>query len=181
MTILKRTKCFRMRGKKSEKHPDPLDPPRCRANNQRGRGTYANDRPPIVGTVGRESGQVRLRVVLNTTGETLEAHVHQFTHAQAIVYTDESNSYNHIIRRHATVEHGIHEYARDDDGDGIREVHCNTAEGMWTDVRNFLRPFKGVHKKYLAGYVAICELRRNLKRISPTLISALVTFHAFNS
>lgn len=146
MSILKPTKCFRMPGKKSEKHRDPLDPPRRRANNQRGRGTYANDRPPVVGTIGRESGQVRLRVVPDTTGKTLEDHVHQFTHAEAIVYTDESNSYNHILRSHATVEHGIHEYARDDDGDGIREVHCNTAEGMWTDVRNFLRPFKGVHK-----------------------------------
>ena len=57
------------------------------------------------------------------------------------------------------------------------EVHCNTAEGMWTDVRNFLRPFKGVHKKYLAGYVAISEFRRNLKRVSPAFISALVTSH----
>jgi transposase-like protein len=58
-------------------------------------------------------------------------------------------------------------------------VHCNTAEGMWTDVRNFLRPFKGVHKKHLAGYVAICEFRRNLKRVSPAFISSLVTFHTF--
>jgi transposase-like protein len=179
MGTLKQTRCFRRRGKKREKHPDPLDPPRRRANKQRGRGKYGNDRPPIVGTVGRESGQIRLRVALNTTGETLEVHVHQFTHAQAIVYTDESNGYTHIIRVHATVEHGIHEYARDDDGDGIREVHGNSAEGMWTDVRNFLRPFKGVHKKYLAGYVAICEFRRNLKRISPAFISALVTFHTF--
>ena len=69
----------------------------------------------------------------------------------------------------------------DDDGDGIREVHCNTAEGMWTDVRNFLRPFKGVHKKYLHGYVAICEFRRNLKRISPLFISALVAFHTLRT
>ena len=31
-------------------------------------------------------------------------------------------------------------WARDDDGDGIREVHCNTLEGLWTGLRNFLRP-----------------------------------------
>lgn len=168
-----------MRGKKGEKHSHPLDPPRRRANNRRGRGTYANDRPPIVGTVGRESGQVRLRVVPDTTAETLHEQVHRFTQAGASVYTDELPSYNHIIRKHATVSHGTHEYARDDNGDGVREVHCNTAEGLWTDVRNFLRPFKGVHKKYLAGYVAICEFRRNLKRISPAFIAALVTFHTF--
>jgi hypothetical protein len=41
---------------------------------------------------------------------------------------------------HATVNQSVHEEARDDDGDGMREVHGNTAEGMWTDVRNVLRP-----------------------------------------
>ena len=138
-----------MRGKKGRAHTDPADPPRIRANNRRGRGTYANDRPPIVGTIGRESGQVRLRVTHDTTGETLRNHVHRFTELDSHLYSDENASYNHLIRNHSTVCHANHEYARDDDGDGIREVHCNTVEGMWTDVRNFLRPFKGVHKKYL--------------------------------
>lgn len=168
-----------MRGKKGTPHTDPADPPRSRANNRRGRGTYANDRPPIVGTIGRQTGQVRLRVTQDTTGETLRAHVHRFTQAGSQLYTDENQSYNHVIRNHATVCHAIHEYARDDDGDGIREVHCNTVEGMWTDVRNFLRPFKGIHKKYLAGYVAMTEFKRNLKRISPDFIASLVTFHTF--
>ena len=135
-----------MRGKKGDKHLDPDDPPRRRANKRRGRGTYDNDRPPVVGTVGRETGQVRIRVRKNTTAKTLVAHVHQFTQAQASVYTDENQSYNHIIRAHSTVAHGKNEWARDDDGDGIREVHVNSTEGLWTDVRNFLRPFKGVHK-----------------------------------
>lgn len=166
-----------MRGKKGSKHLDPLDPPRRRANQQRGKGTYDNDRPPIVGTVGRASGQVRLRVVKNTTGETLVQHVHQFTLINAQSYTDESASYNHLIRPHATVCHSQKEWARDDDGDGIREVHVNTTEGMWTDVRNFLRPFKGIHKDYLSGYIAIFEFKRNLKRIGPAFIAALVSSH----
>jgi len=68
---------------------------------------------------------------------------------------------------------------RDDDGDGIREIHCNTLEGLWADVRNFLRRFKGVHKKYLAGYVAICEFWRNLKRITVAFISSRVRLHTF--
>lgn len=131
--------------------------------------------------MGRETGQVRIRVVTNTTGEILRAHVHQFTKAGSAVYTDEYQSYNHIIREHSTVNHGSYEYARDDDGDGIREVHCNTTEGLWTDVRNFLRPFKGVHKKYLRGYVALCEFKRNLKRITPDFIADLVAFHTLRT
>jgi hypothetical protein len=53
-------KCFRTRGKKGDEHFDLADPPRRRANKRRGRGTYANDRPPVLGTVGRETGQVRV-------------------------------------------------------------------------------------------------------------------------
>jgi len=168
-------RCSRMRGKKGEPHPHPDDPPRRRANKRRGRGTYANDRPPILGTVGRESQQCRLRVVMDTKGQTLRQHVHQFTQAGAEVFTDEYQSYNHILRLHATVHHGDKEWARDDDGDGIREVHCNTIEGLWTDVRNFLRRFKGVHKKYLDGYLAICEFRHNRDQISPDFIAGLVS------
>ena len=163
-----------MRGKKGEKHREPNDPPRRCANKQRGHGTYDNDRPPIVGTVGRDSGQVRLRVVLHTDGKTLEKHVARFTQAQATVNTDEWRGYNHIDRERLTVEQGVHEWARDDEGDGIREVHINTAEGMWTTTRNFLRPFRGVHKRYLSGYVAMCEHGINLKRISPAFIAAIV-------
>jgi transposase-like protein len=168
---------FQNAEKKGKLNADPEDPPRKRANKQHGHGTYDNDRPPIVGTVGRESGQVRLRVVHNTDRKTLEAHVHRFTRKDTTCYIDEWNAYNHIICEHKMVCHAEHEWAREEDGDGIREVHTNTAEGMWTDVRNFLRNFKGVYKGYLSGYVAMAEFRRNLKRISPAFIAALVMLH----
>jgi transposase len=163
-----------MRGEKGEKHRDPADPPRRRANKQSGHGTYENDRPPIIGTVGRETDQVRLRVAQHTDSQTLKKHLAQFTRPLAVANTDEWPGYNHIERRRVTVNHGDHEWARDDDGDGRREVHINTTEGMWTRVRNFLRPFRGVHKVYLADYVAMCEHSINLKRITPRFIAALV-------
>lgn len=168
-----------MRGKKGREHFDPADPPRRRANKRRGRGTFTNDRPPILGTIGRQSGQVRLRVVKDTTGQALRAHVHQFTRPGTRVYTDEYDSYNGIRRTRSTVAHGAHEWARDDDGDGIREVHTNTVEGMWTGLRNFLRPFRGVSKHFLSGYVAIHEFRVNFKVISGLFIARLVRLHSF--
>ena len=112
-------RCFKMRGKKGDEHFDPDDPPRRRANKRRGRGTYANDRPPILGTVGRETGQVRLRVVDDTKGVTLREHVHRFTDKASILNTDEYQSYNGVERIRETVCHGAKEYARDDDGDGF--------------------------------------------------------------
>jgi transposase len=154
-----------------------MDPPRRRANKKRGHGTYKNDRPPVIGTVGRESGQCRLRVREHTDARTWQQHVHGYTKKEATCYTDEWQGDNQINRIHSTVCHGQKEWARDDDGDGVREVHVNTIEGLWTTARNFLRPFRGVHKKYLKNYLAMCEHKINLKRISPKLISQLVAEH----
>ena len=108
----------------------------------------------------------------------MRAHVHQFRRAGTHVYTVEYDSYNHVERPHATASHGQREWARDDDGDGIREVHTNTCEGMWAGLRTFLRPFRGVHKQFLSGYVAIHAFRVNLKRISVSFIAALVDLHS---
>ena len=58
--------------------------------------------------------------------------------------------------------------------------HVNTIKGMWTDVRTFLRPFKGVNKRFFAGYIAMAEFCRNIKRVSPDFIAALVASHTVN-
>lgn len=63
---------------------------------------------------------------------------------------------------------------RDTDGDSLREIHTNTIEDVWTTLRNFFRPFRGVDKKFLDGYIAICELVINLKSVSVDFISKLV-------
>lgn len=168
---------FQNAGEKGTPHNDPLDPPRRRANKRRGKGTMENDRPPIWGVVGRETSQIRLEVCDDTKQTTIQPQVESKTEPTTTLYTDESNAYNHIAstgRGHGTVCHSIGEYARDDDGDGIREVHCNTMEGTWTGLRNFLRPFRGVHKKYLAQYVAMFEWAHNLKRVTPGFLRTLM-------
>ncbi len=174
---------FQNAGEKGCLHQDPLDPPRCRANSAKGIGTMANDRPPIVGVVGRESEQIRLRVCDNTRQITILPHVEQFTRPDVILNTDESYAYLGVTgtgRVHCTVCHSQGEYARDDDGDGFCEVHCNTMEGIWTGLRNFLRPFRGVSKKYLAAYVAMFEWAHNLKRVTNAFLRALIlTFANF--
>jgi transposase len=93
------------------------------------------------------------------------------------VNTDEWQGYQGlpgIGRGHATVCHAAHEWARDDDGDGVREVHCNTLEGLWTGLRNFLRPFRGVNKVYLYGYVALFEWGYNVKRATLAFLRAIL-------
>ena len=94
-----------------------------------------------------------------------------------MVYTDDWNGYNPLSRNgrgHATVNHNRGEFARDDDGDGVREVHCNTLEGIWTGLRNFLRPFRGVNKTYLEQYVIIFEWAYNLKVVTDEFLRVLL-------
>jgi len=164
------------------KHPDAADPPRHRANKKRGHGSWDNDRPPVLGVVGRDSGKVRLEVVKRGSREQLLPRVLACTAPGAAVNSDEWRAYGRLAehgRPHATVCHdparpGGPEYARDDDGDGVREVHCNTMEGLWTGLRNFLRTFRGVAKKYLQQYVAIFEWTCNIKAVTVDFLRAML-------
>jgi hypothetical protein len=95
----------------------------------------------------------------------------------AMVYTDEWGAYKSLPRYgrgHASVSHNRGEYARDDDGDGVREVHCNTLEGIWTGLRNFLRQFRGVNKLYLDQYVIMFQWSHNLKAATDEYLRVLI-------
>lgn len=128
--------------------------------------------------VGRESGLVQFEVVDTVDRATLQEFVERMTRPDMTLYTDEWGGYAWVAssgRGHATVCHtpGQREWARDDDGDGIREVHNNTLEGLWTGLRNFLRPFRGVSKWFLAQYVGIFQWGYTLKTVTADFIRAL--------
>ena len=53
-------------------------------------------------------------------------------------------------------------------------LHCNTMEGIWTGLRNFLRPFRGVHKEYLAHYVIMFQWSYNLKAVTDVFLRFLI-------
>ena len=166
-------------GEKGRPHLDEADPPRRRANKRRGHGNWETDRPPVVGVIGRESGQVALAVRPNSSQAALQPVVEAATAAEATVNTDEWRSYNWLKltrRTHQTVCHTPTEpeWARDDDGDGLREVHTNTIEGFWTGLRNFLRPFRGLSKHYLWQYVAVYAWGHNFKTLTIELVRSLV-------
>lgn len=114
-----------------------------------------------------------------TDGAALTDFVVGATADGATVYTDEWRGYNGLPGRdrgHATVRHapGQREWARDDDGDGVREVHDNTLEGLWAALRTFLRPFRGVSKHYLGQYVAVFAWVYNLKVAVPETLRMLL-------
>jgi transposase len=167
--------CIRTRGKKGDHHLDPTDPPRHRANKVRGHGTYETDRPPIFSIVGRSTGEVRYFVREHSDGVTCrEVLASSVPGGAAILYTDEWGGYWAVEEKlkleHGKVKHGEKEWARDDDGDGKREVHCNSCEGAGAGLRTYLRAFRGVHKYYLAEYVATYETMLNAKQISAEVV-----------
>jgi transposase-like protein len=159
-------------------HDDPDDPPRRRANKAVGHGTWDTDRPPVCGVYGRTSERLFVRVGRrNGAPELVHQTVVPVTKPGATVSTDKWTGYEPLKdpgRIHASVNHSAGEWARDDDGDGIKEVHCNTVEGLWTGLRNFLRPFRGVNKIYLEQYIKMFEWSHNQKAIDDAFLRVLL-------
>jgi transposase-like protein len=178
--VVEADEMYQNAGEKGIPHDDPEDPPRRRANSRRGHGTFATDRPPVAGVVGRESGEVRMEVLETASGSELGAVVDDTCLEGTVVNTDEWKGYSRVGERHGrvhrTVDHAGPKstWAVDLDGDGVREVHCNTQEGLWTGVRTLLRPFRGVSKWYEAQYLAVIQWGHNLKEVSDEFLRVLL-------
>jgi transposase-like protein len=89
-------------GEKSTPHPHPFDPPRRRANRRKGHGIYANDRPPIMRVVSRETGEQRLWVCDHADMGTCHALIVENVPAGGtMLSTDEWQSYHDSHPAHA--------------------------------------------------------------------------------
>src|SRR5262249_9730832 len=136
--------------------------PRQRGIQLRGRATAEMGRPPLLGLVQRRdqtdqdapAAQVSLEVLEHVRSATIKPIIAAKVKGGAQFFTDEYNIY-HCTKAdydHRTVNHGAGEYARrDPDGTG---VHCNTMEGLWSSLRNFLDRFKGISQRFLHLRVA---------------------------
>jgi transposase len=106
-------------------------------------------------------------VVDNVQQKTIKPIIQKAIMPKSLIYTDEYNIYNKLPEwgyEHKMVNHGQGEYARDEDGDGFCEVHCNTQEGIWSLLRSWLRPHRGVSQEKLPFYVGFFEWIYNLKK-----------------
>ena len=97
--------------------------------------------------------------------------------AGALLHTDEYDVYARLDDwgyGHKTVCHARGEYARDEDGDGFCEVHVNTAEGVWSLLRSWLRPHRGISQEKLPAYLAFFQVVHNARRRGKALLTTLV-------
>jgi transposase-like protein len=146
-----------------------------------GRGTLAKARPPVLGMMQR-GGQVVLNLPANVQQKTIEPFIKDTIMPGTLIYTDEYSIYARLRTwgyGHKSVNHGRGEFARDDDGDGVCEVHVHTMEGFWSLLRSWLRPHRGISQETLPLYLGFFEFVHNIRKrgkaLLPALIEVLVT------
>jgi transposase len=136
----------------------------------------AKEKPPVLGLLQR-GGEVAIRMLANVRQATIRPVIEATVAEGALVHTDEYGVYARLEAwgyRHKTVCHARGEYARDDDGDGFREVHVNTAEGLWSLLRSWLRPHRGISQEKLPTYLGFFQLVHNARRRGKALLGTLV-------
>src|SRR5919206_61506 len=141
-----------------------------------GRGTLEKEKPPVLGLLQR-GGEVVVRMLANVQQATIRPVIGASVAAGALVHTDEYDVYARLDEwgyEHKTVCHARGEYARDEDGDGFCEVHVNTAEGLWSLLRSWLRPHRGISQEKLPAYLGFFQVVHNARRRGKALLTTLV-------
>lgn len=149
---------------------------RRRRKGARGRGTLAKEKPPILGLIQR-GGEVVMRM-LETVQQKTIAPVIRATVAQGTRFdTDEDDIYARLSAwgdDHHTVCHSRGEYARDEDGDGFHEIHVNTIEGVWSLLRSWRRPHRGISQEHLPLDLSFFPFVHNARVRGKNLLPALL-------
>lgn len=150
---------------------------RNRLKAKRGRGTLATEKPPVLGMIQR-TGQLIIELLPNVQQKTIQPLIQAQVQAGALIYTDEYNIYGRLEEwgfDHKTVNHSLSEFARDEDGDGFHEVHTNTIEGVWSLLRAWLRPHRGLSQDKLPLYLAFFEFVHNVRQRGKALLASLLS------
>lgn len=135
--------------------------PRKRGLKLRGRGTYDKDKPPIVAAVER-NGKVSIEVFRKLRKNNIDAFL--FFVRGRFVHTDDFRIYDHLDNEqgmvHESVNHSKKRYA-----EGYK--HSNTVEGLFCDLRTWLRSYKGVCKDKLYRFVSMFQFNYNHRELDP--------------
>jgi transposase-like protein len=149
---------------------------RRKLRGRRGRGTLADEKPPVLGMIQR-NGEVVIQMLPNVQQVTIKPLITDTIVPGSMIYTDEYDIYTRLPEwgyQHKSVNHGAGEYARDEDGDGFHEVHVNTLEGFWSLLRSWLRPHRGISQERLPCYLSFFEFIHNIRRRGKALLHSLL-------
>jgi transposase-like protein len=121
--------------------------------------------------------QVVVSLLANVKQKTIEPCITETIARGTRVYTDEYSIYARLGAweyDHKSVNHGRGEFARDDDGDGLCEVHVNTMAGFWSLLRSWLRPHRGISQEKLPLSLGFFEFVHNVRKRGKALLGALI-------
>jgi transposase-like protein len=123
----------------------------------RGRGRrYTRNKTAVIGVIQRE-GQVRLATSPQThvTTQIVADFINENVAADAVLYTDANQAYNHIRKTHRIVNHHQGEWVRGD-------VHTNTVESVWSLLeRAIIGSYHQLSAKHLDAYLDEFAFRFN--------------------
>lgn len=113
----------------------------------------------VVGIMER-AGNVVAGPVASTDGRTLKGLIHGYVTTGATIYTDNHRSYKGLTKyKHATVNHGVGEYVRD-------QAHTNGIESFWALLkRGYYGIYHHMSGKHLHRYVNEFSFRHNTAKI----------------
>lgn len=144
---------YQSAGSKGKKRIDRE--PRKRGLKLRGRGTYAKDKPPIVAVTSR-GGNIVIEMFRELNKKNLDAFLYFVT--GRFVHTDDFRIYRHLDDLpgivHESVNHSKRHYAE-------CYKHTNTVEGIFCDLRIWLRRYKGVCKDGLYRFISLFQFNYN--------------------
>ena len=116
-------------------------------------------------------------MLANVQRKTIKPIIEKAIAKGTLVFTDEYDIYGNLKRmgyEHKTVCHSKGEYARDEDGDGFYEVHVNTMEGVWSLLRSWLRPHRGISQEHLPYYIGFFEFVHNTRARGKSLLKSML-------
>lgn len=131
---------------------------------KRGRGT---SKAPVMVLIERE-GKARCQPVEQVDGKTLKGEIAVNVAKEAVILTDELNSYNGLDKDyagHETVKHSTEEFVRQLEN-GLK-VHTNTAESFFASLkRGHYGVYHRMSRKHLPRYCFEFNFRWNHRQVS---------------
>ena len=125
----------------------------------------------------QRGGEVVIQMLANVQQKTIKPMIQATVSAGTLIYTDEYDIYARLEAWgyvHKSVCHSAGEYARDEDDDGFCEVHVNTMEGVWSLLRSWLRPHRGISQENLPLYLGFFEFVHNARKRGKALLDSLL-------
>lgn len=119
------------------------------------------EKAPVIGLKDRETGEVRVSAIADTSGPTLRGFVREHTRAGAQVYSDGHRAYRRLDGeyRHDAVEHGVGTYV-------IEQAHTNGIESFWSMLkRAYQGTYHKISPKHLDRYARQFAGKHNLREM----------------